>query len=839
MRPLLPVAISFMIGIIAGERFGLSVAILTGFFFISLLPLLLFFLFGSFRRFSPLVTSLPFLFLGALFILPVIDPVLDQSHIVESLREKSGAQTRMSPGKAPMAADFEAVVKRRPQFDRGRSIVVVEALRLKKQGNWHPVTGLVRLNVRGRIEGVRRGDRVRVNGLLKEPYSFSNPGGYDYSRRLAADSIHVTGSVSHPDLFVKVAEGRSRPLDSIDSVRVGLSTFIDTHGFSNPAVMKALVTGDRSGLTYDMKEAFAGTGTSHLLAISGLHIGTVAFLSYGLLLFLLKRSEYLMLQFNIRKTAALGSVVPAIAYALVAGFPVSTTRALIMLGAYVFAFVLGRGRQYTNVLSLAALVILVIEPFALFEISFQLSFSAVAGIIFIAPRLNRFVLRDKSKDQASGIAGLIEKRGIVRRTALRLGRWAVTALIVSGSATIGTLPLVALHFNRLSTVTLLTNLFGVAITGIAVPFLLVGSLVSWLSGTLAVLILSVADMIIGLLLYTIELFAGVPWSSIHTVTPSWPEIILFYLLVVSVTCFNRGRTYRYAAVIVVLCLVASFVYPQVARQYAKELRVTFISVGQGDSTLLELPGGEVMLIDGGGFYYTDFDPGEAVVAPLLWKKKIKRIDYMVLSHAQHDHMGGLKFIAENFDVGQFWWNGIGDASKLIEILKGNGAEVLVLSVPSATDGAGATVGRTEAGAVSFEVLSPVVKGPAGGQARLNDRSLVLRAVYNKISFLFTGDIEAWGEAGIVARSEYLNPASTVLKAPHHASSTSSSPAFISAVSPELVVVSSGQYNPFGFPHRVALNEYARVGAALYRTDMDGAVEVSTDGYGLKTRTYAP
>ena len=310
---------------------------------------------------------------------------------------------------------------------------------------------------------------------------------------------------------------------------------------------------------------------------------------------------------------------------------------------------------------------------------------------------------------------------------------------------------------------------------------------------------------------------------------------------------NRARTYRYGAAAVALCLVASFVYPLAARHYGSELRVTFISVGQGDSTLLELPGGEVMLIDGGGFYYTDFDPGESIVAPLLWKKRIKRIDYMVLSHAQHDHMGGLKFIAENFDVGQFWWNGIGEAGELIESLKGNGAEVLKLSLAPGDEAGKSESRKIEAGGLFFEVLAPLAPAnpPTGAETpesvttRINDRSLVLRAVYKEVSFLFTGDIEAEGEAGIVKRSTYLDPASTVLKAPHHASSTSSGPAFIEAVSPEVVVVSSGRYNPFGQPHLDAINEYARAGASLYRTDMDGAVEVSTGGNDLRIRTYAP
>ncbi|MBE9528651.1 MAG: DNA internalization-related competence protein ComEC/Rec2 [Proteobacteria bacterium] len=853
MRPLLPVLFSFIVGILAGERFPHSALLFVALFVLSC-ALLLFMHLRSSRNsaglspfFSSCVTALPFLFLGALFILPALNHQIDfdteRVHILEHLRQNSAPGGRMAEGVRPVSVDFEAVVAKAPEYRQGRSTVVVEVERINNGGQWRDATGRVQLSVRSGLEGIGRGDSVRVLGSLKEPYSFSNPGGYDYKTRLASRSIYVTGSVSHPGLFVKVAPGTDNGLvqnlqRSIESARERLVAFIDGQRYDNPGIMKALAVGDKAGVSAATREAFAATGTSHLLAISGLHVGTVAFLSYLLVLFILKRSDSLMLALNVKKVAAVASIAPALLYAGVAGFPHSTMRAVIMLSVYVLCIVVGRGKEYLNVLALAALAILLLDPSALYEISFQLSFAAVAGIILIAPPLKRLADRYFGGDEsATGTARLLLGAGLLTRYSSRLRRWAVAALIISASATLGTLPLVALHFNRISTVTLGANLLAIPVTGVAVPVLLAGSLFSALSSTLAGVLFSVADVLLSLLLAVVSLFAAFPWASVRVATPWWGAVVLFYLLILALLSWPRARLYRIAAPVILCLLCASSLYPAVAKEFGKELRVTFLSVGQGDSALIEFPGGATMLVDGGGFYYTEFDPGRTIVAPLLWRKSIERIDYMVLSHAQHDHSGGLVYIAENFDVGQFWWNGVGKAEELLDTLHAKGVEVKVAAFGLGTAGGGDKSVQVEgADGVTVTVLSPLLSNGGNGPS-LNDSSLVLRVAYKDVSFLFTGDIEAEGERGLVERAGIKQAASTVLKAPHHGSSTSSTPGFLAAVKPDVVVVSSGRYNPFGFPHRGPLNEYREAGARVYRTDLDGAVEVSTDGVGIKVRTY--
>jgi competence protein ComEC len=322
---------------------------------------------------------------------------------------------------------------------------------------------------------------------------------------------------------------------------------------------------------------------------------------------------------------------------------------------------------------------------------------------------------------------------------------------------------------------------------------------------------------------TAGFFSSLPYASIRVATPTLVEIFLFYAIIVLSVKVGKARLYRFLLVACILLLALDLGYWAWHRSFSDTLKVTFISVGQGDSALVEFPRGAVMLIDGWGFY-GPFDPGERIVAPLLWRKKIRTIDYMVLSHAQHDHMGGLSFIAKNFNVKEFWWNGVGDLRGLKGALDGAG-------VPIREIDSGASI--PPIGGVGIEVLHP----SRGLDLDINDMSLVLKLSYGDKSLLFTGDIRAGVEEILGARAGGLDV--TVLKSPHHGSRTSSSEDLLAAAgSPTAAVISVGRANIFGFPATAVLDRYASAGMEVYRTDLDGAVEVATDGAGLSIITHA-
>jgi competence protein ComEC len=261
----------------------------------------------------------------------------------------------------------------------------------------------------------------------------------------------------------------------------------------------------------------------------------------------------------------------------------------------------------------------------------------------------------------------------------------------------------------------------------------------------------------------------------------------------------------------------------VGRRY---LGVTFIDVGQGSSTLLRFPGGGVMLVDGGGFYDRTFDLGRYVVGPYLWHEKIKKIDIMVLTHPDQDHVGGLPFLAENFKIGEFWSNGQESENeshrKLLEIVRER-------DIPHRIINAG-TLERT-VGGVSVRILNPQQSLPGCDRrfsfSGYNDNGIVMKITLGRRSILLPADISGLVEERLIASGHDLT--ADILMAPHHGGHTSSTIPFLRAVRPKVAIISCGPDNTFGFPRPDVLDRYSRAGVRILRTDRDGAVIVRTDG----------
>jgi competence protein ComEC len=252
-----------------------------------------------------------------------------------------------------------------------------------------------------------------------------------------------------------------------------------------------------------------------------------------------------------------------------------------------------------------------------------------------------------------------------------------------------------------------------------------------------------------------------------------------------------------------------------------------IDVGHGNATLLELPQGACILVDGGGFFDHSFDVGRFVVAPFLWQKKIATIDYIVLSHPQADHLNGLLYIARNFNVREVWSNGQPGQTEtyqtFLEILSEEDIPLVQLnrnSTPKIING------------VRLDVLHPPTDflSHAGSTpwSDPNNNSLVLKASFGETAFLFPGDIEAEAESELAIHAGNTLK-STILLAPHHGSCTSSTPVFLDRVQPNIVIFSARPNNRFRLPHPEVLNRYTMRNCKIFRTDQDGAIMITTDG----------
>ena len=274
--------------------------------------------------------------------------------------------------------------------------------------------------------------------------------------------------------------------------------------------------------------------------------------------------------------------------------------------------------------------------------------------------------------------------------------------------------------------------------------------------------------------------------------------------------------------IIFLVILITYPFPS----YSRLLKITFIDVGQGDSILVEFPGCDKMLIDGGGIPYGHFDIGENVVSPFLWSKGIKKIKYLVLTHAHPDHLNGLKAVVRNFGIGEYW--------EAFSPMKNESYEEFKNSLSSRTIKKRLFRNHFfKENKVKIQVLHPAKSDPFVKSID-NDQSLVLRMTYGKTSFLLTGDIEKGAEYEIIQNN--LEIESLLLKSPHHGSASSNSHEFLHEVNPCCVVISVGEGNRYGFPDKEVLDTYEKIGLKVFRTDNHGAIEVTSDGQELFINT---
>lgn len=762
------------------------------------------------RMSSWMAFSIFFLF-GVFSIQPYLHPQHTPSHISHFI-----GLERIS---------LEGIIDRTPESSRGRTQLLIRSQKVILSNRHIPVDGFLLIFLKEEDRSLQVGDRLRLSCKLYPPRGFHNPGGFSYERHLAFERIHTIGFLSEEKGWVKLGEGFKNPITlKVESWRNRIRDFLSREAHPPAsAIFKALVLGEQGDIPEGIKEYFIQTGTAHLLAISGDQFGIVALLSFSLLIWVLKRSEFLLLSISVKKWAA-GLTIPCIVlYAFIAGGGISVIRAAIMVITFLFSILLDRERNLIHTLALAAFLILIFSPPSLFDVSFQLSFLAVLSILYLIPR----ILQEFKQEGISLLLRTSWKKNILK--------YILLSLLVTGVAMIGTAPFVALHFNRFAPIGFLTNLFIIPWVGfLIVPLSLTASIFSFFFTPFAALLININGFITMILLRVLSVFASLPFASFFVSTPTLFEIVLFYLLLFLVVHIKKRKVARYLFLGVCIILVIDLTFWSLKDSFQKDLRLSFIDVGHGDSILIEFPKGKRMLIDGGGLYGDRFDIGKNVVAPLLWKKKIRKIDALVLTHPDPDHLKGLIFIASQFSIGQFWDNGFQtDSESYLRLRKTlNGKRIKIQSLNEETP-------PQIINGVEMSVLNPpawnAMRTKVHQQWDLNNSSLVLRLRFKNVSLLLTGDIEKEAEKRIL-RKDYLIR-SEILKVPHHGSSSSSSPLFLDRVKPTYAILSVGERNIGRLPHPEVLKRYQELGTTLFRTDRHGAITVTTDGENIDVKTF--
>ena len=671
---------------------------------------------------------------------------------------------------------------------------------------------------------LRYGRHITLTGVLRQPQGRRNPGGFDYRAYLARQDI--VGIIDAKGLLQIGEQGGFLPLRWIEALRIHTERVIDVIFTDTEAVepslhaqlLKGILLGKRSDLPTETLDIFRNSGTFHVLAVSGLHVGLVAMFCYF---------GFSRLRFP-QKVVCLLTIAAVLIYACLIGFRPSVFRASLMAILFLFATLIDRDADLFNLLGFAALVLLLLNPLQVWDVGFQLSFVAVASIVYFVPKMEKPLRRLWENENDSPSQGSIS---VLTRFRNATVKWLILSYLVTLAAQIGTTPLIAYHFFRAYPLGFIVGPFAVGLVSLIVAVGMASICVGFIWLPLAKLLALLNHAIISIFLWLIGIF-GQTWGIVKLTPPTFGLFVLYIAFFFGITHWRYVYRHWRVASLIGLSIVAIWIWDAAFHEKGRLLEVVTLDVGQGDAAFVRFPDNRTLLIDGGiqRTYYddkkqrqVDYDVGKRVIEPYLDFRGIRRLDMVVLTHPDLDHGGGLGHILRNFEVGRVL--GISDMPLNSQTHQQLHAIVKANDIPYAFPYAG-TIELTPT--ATLNLLHPIDAASTNllDQDK-NDDSLVMKLTYREVDILFTGDIGKKAEARLIASGQDLR--SEILKVPHHGSSTSSSVQFIEAVQPRYAIFSLGQSSQYQFPHSDVVARYQARGCVQLRTDKAAAITLRTDG----------
>jgi len=680
----------------------------------------------------------------------------------------------------------EGIVKDYPRYDGEKTIFTIRT----DSKNRYSRNIQVYCNF---VAHLQKGDKIELKGSLKQPARAGNPGEFDYRKYLEKNgTYYIFSAKEEKDLCI------SRPASGfqgwINSYRYNSQERIkEVLPPDEAAILLGMLLGIIEGIDNSEYSDYQKTGVVHIFSVSGLHVGF-------LLLLCAWACSLLGLS---RKTRVISGILLLLIYATLVGWPVPVIRSVIMGSIGLIAFYSGRDNRMLNSLGLAGIVILLINPNSLLQITFQLSFAAAWGLIYLFP--------------------------LVRRKLNYSSRWG-DLLLVPICAQLAVLPLTAYHFHLFSPLALLANIPITYLSGGAVILGFLSLLSGGLLPGLSAVFLYPAGLCIDLIRVVNELVVNIPGSYLRVITPGVALIVLYYagllLFIYAYTATgDKKRSPVLATGLVMIALFVTVICLPGSIYNRGKLEVTFIDVGQGDSILIKTPRGKFILVDGGG---SDFsDPGARKVLPYLYYRGVRELYLVINTHPDTDHLLGLETVLKEIPARYIAVPvTMVDAEEYRNLRKI--AEARKMPIIPLTSGKTVYTGEK----MNIRVLHPQKKVKSLDNA--NEQSIVLDVRYAGFSTLLTGDI-GLGPMQELIKNEQLAPV-TVLKIPHHGSKMSLLPVFYDKAKPEWAVISVGANNIFGHPHPLILEALEEQHIKVIRTDIDGAITFCSDGRGVRLKT---
>ena len=575
---------------------------------------------------------------GGIFLFAVVLAGIGQAHWAAISKIESPLLAAVTEHPVNIQGVISAPVRHTPNG----VILLVDVQRIISSGKSEPMQGRIRLTWREPQEAVIFGNHVSFTARVREPFGTLNPGGFHYGNYLKRKGIQAVATVYGPDGVTRLNQAQATLWGSmmgrVDQWRQAIQRAATT-SLSPPALglFLGMIIGEQSYIEQDIRDAFMASGTVHILSISGSHLGLLALVVFAGARWSFRRLPASWFErISIYLTATQFSVVMTLPlvtfYMLLAGGEMATVRSWIMIVVCCLGIWLGRERHLVTALAVAALFMVLPHPEAIHDISFQLSYLSVAaiGMVLIARKnedpdwLGPEV--PGSQETPSWFSSIWDKGKLA---------WLMTLAV-----SLTTLPLVAYYFHQIPWLGLFTNMIIVPLVGIVViPLGLLAGVAVLVSGAETLPLAIVNQWTFDVFAQVVVGLSHVPGAEWHVASPHLASMIVFWCLLAGLVWLRDRPIIRLSCLTVLIGILVWWAWSPRTHWESGMLRVTFLDVGQGDATFLELPDGQTVLIDGGPAYRR-LDMGRAVIGPYLWNRGIHRIDHVVATHPQWDHVGG-------------------------------------------------------------------------------------------------------------------------------------------------------------------------------------------------------